>query len=385
MFTLEKPQPDFEAFREVLMGEEKPRRTHFVEYAIDFDMMNTIAERLKIDMKPFPDMLHYIPEELNIPQQPLDVYEMARSTIKFFHQMGYDYVQNFICSPGVALLIHLSLFGKRRLADDTAPYATPGVKRVWVEENKGLVSSWEEFEELKSQEILQLPIKEVYEFISENLPEGMKVASAGGSLWEVALERVMGYVNLFRKLHEDPDLVKAVLDWIGERLYKEYKEVVKFDCVGVIFHADDLGYKKGTMVNPDVYREMVFPWFKRYAALAHQHGKMYWYHACGNVSAVIEDFIEDVKIDAFHSFQDEIMPVWEFQEKYGDRVAVLGGVDVDKLVRYDVDAIRTHVRSILDKCMPRGRYALGSGNSVTNYVPPENYLAMLDEGRKWKP
>jgi uroporphyrinogen decarboxylase len=26
---------------------------------------------------------------------------------------------------------------------------------------------------------------------------------------------------------------------------------------------------------------------------------------------------------------------------------------------------------------------LGTGNSVANYVPLKNYLAMLDEGRKW--
>jgi uroporphyrinogen decarboxylase len=30
--------------------------------------------------------------------------------------------------------------------------------------------------------------------------------------------------------------------------------------------------------------------------------------------------------------------------------------------------------------MPGGRYALGSGNSVANYVPIENYFAMLEEG-----
>jgi len=33
--------------------------------------------------------------------------------------------------------------------------------------------------------------------------------------------------------------------------------------------------------------------------------------------------------------------------------------------------------------MPGGGYALGSGNSITNYIPVENYLIMLDEGAKW--
>ena len=29
-----------------------------------------------------------------------------------------------------------------------------------------------------------------------------------------------------------------------------------------------------------------------------------------------------------------------------------------------------------------GGYCLGTGNSVANYIPLANYLAMLDEGRK---
>ena len=37
-------------------------------------------------------------------------------------------------------------------------------------------------------------------------------------------------------------------------------------------------------------------------------------------------------------------------------------------------------RRILEACMPGGGYALGSGNSVANYVKVENFLAMLDEG-----
>ena len=97
----------------------------------------------------------------------------------------------------------------------------------------------------------------------------------------------------------------------------------------------------------------------------------------------MEDLIEDVKIDAKHSFEDAIMPVSEFKKEYGDRIAVLGGVDVGKLRHLKEKELHQYVRDILDKCMPGGGYALGSGNSIINYLPIENYLAMLDEGAKW--
>jgi uroporphyrinogen decarboxylase len=45
--------------------------------------------------------------------------------------------------------------------------------------------------------------------------------------------------------------------------------------------------------------------------------------------------------------------------------------------------VRRRVRETLKVCQPGGGFALGTGNTVANYVPVDNYLAMLDEGRKF--
>jgi len=144
-----------------------------------------------------------------------------------------------------------------------------------------------------------------------------------------------------------------------------------------------MGYRTGTMMSPAFLREHVFPWLKRYADLAHSHGKLLLLHSCGNLLEIMDELIGQVGIDGYHSFQDVIVPVQEFQRRYGARVAVLGGVDVDRLARLSAEELRGYCRRILDECMPRGRYVFGSGNSVTNYIPPENYLAMMEEGLRW--
>jgi uroporphyrinogen decarboxylase len=66
-----------------------------------------------------------------------------------------------------------------------------------------------------------------------------------------------------------------------------------------------------------------------------------------------------------------------------DRIALLGGIDIHLLCIFNEAQVREHVRNVLRICMAGGGYALGTGNSVPNYVPFENYLAMLDEGRKF--
>jgi D-alanyl-D-alanine carboxypeptidase len=58
-------------------------------------------------------------------------------------------------------------------------------------------------------------------------------------------------------------------------------------------------------------------------------------------------------------------------------------VDVDLLARGTEEQVRTRTRGILESCAPSRGYVLGSGNSITNYVSPRNYLAMLDEGWRY--
>jgi uroporphyrinogen decarboxylase len=151
----------------------------------------------------------------------------------------------------------------------------------------------------------------------------------------------------------------------------------------MLYVSDDLGYKTATMLPPADLRRLILPWHKRFAELAHARGKLVFLHSCGQMYDLMDEYIDDVKIDAKHSFEDVIMPVTEAKRRYGVRLTLLGGMDVDFLARADEASIRARTRDYLDLCMPGGGYFLGTGNWVTHYIPLDNYLAMLDEGRKW--
>lgn len=94
------------------------------------------------------------------------------------------------------------------------------------------------------------------------------------------------------------------------------------------------------------------------------------------------DDICDTGIDAKHSFEDKIMKVEDAHDKWGDRIAMIGGVDVNILAAGTEADVRKRTREVLDVCGPKGGYVLGTGNSVANYIPTGNYLAMIDEGRR---
>ncbi len=163
------------------------------------------------------------------------------------------------------------------------------------------------------------------------------------------------------------------------------QRMLEFDRVKIIWGSDDMGFKTGTLISPDDLREFVLPGHKVMAQMAHETGRPYLLHSCGNLTAIMDDLIEDVGIDALHSFEDTIISIISIKEQYGDRIAVLGGIDVDFMCRASEHEVRKRVRHTLTKCMSGGGYCLGTGNSVANYIPLHNYLAMLDEGRKFKP
>ena len=354
---LPNPSPNFHNLEKVLRGEAQPQRVYFIEALIDDEIIQYVRENIMNQV--------YVP----LTEETKEDY--IKQTIDFYYRMGYD------CIALAVEWQNLPTF-KERMTKDTA--FLPRGQRRWVEEGGGIIKSWKDFERIRWDDIR--PDLQTLDYAQKYLPHGMKV-TVSATVFEMILERFLGYEDLFFLSHDDPQLVETVFAQWGQRVYKAYEEAASHPAVGAIFHADDLGYKTGLMMSPEFLRKNVFPWFKKYAFLAHEQGKMYWYHCCGNVLEVMEDLIEDVRIDAFHSFQDVIMPVGEFMKKYGNRIAALGGIDVDTLGRMSEVGLRKYVRNTLNECMP-GRYALGMGNSVTNYVPPQNYLAMVEEGLRWR-
>ncbi len=90
-----------------------------------------------------------------------------------------------------------------------------------------------------------------------------------------------------------------------------------------------------------------------------------------------------MRIDAKHSFEDTIESVVDAKKSYGDRLSLLGGIDVDFLCRATEKEVRARVRATLEACMPGRRLLPRHRQQVTNYIPLDNYLAMLDEGRRF--
>jgi len=350
-----QPAPDFDRLRRTLLRQSEPDRVSFLELKADDEI---IAAVMGVS-----------------PATARDKTEKDRWTrlqVQFWHQLGYDTVR---LRCGLRLPMH------RAAVNDTA--ALSRGQREWQSESDGPIANWEDFEKYPWPRAEDVDFSEI-ELASKILPDGMKLIVSPYGMLE-PLMWLMGYAPFALALYDAPDLIAAMVERIWNIFVPISEAVLQMDSVGGLIPGDDMGFKTATMIAPDHLRQYIFPYHQKLAELAHARGKLYILHSCGNLETVMDDLIDSVQIDVKHSFEDIIVPVETFKARYGRRVGVAGGIDVHLLTRGTPDEVRARTRQVLDACMPGGGYALGTGNSVANYIPVQNYLAMLDEGRRWRP
>ena len=91
----------------------------------------------------------------------------------------------------------------------------------------------------------------------------------------------------------------------------------------------------------------------------------------------MEVLITDLNYDGKHSFEDNILRVEDSYDRWKGRIAILGGMDVNFVIEASEEDIKRRSRNMIEKSLDCGGYALGTGNSVPEYIPVEKYLAMI--------
>lgn len=335
-------KPDFEQMSRVLARGVPQRPVLF-----DLFMNNTLYERLTGE------------------PCPADADWKVRTgwVARAFAAAGYDYVTT-----------HASAFS-------FAKHRRAQIKTLSLNDSENM-TTWEAFESYSWDDPGSYSTDH-YASLEGVLPEGMKymVMGPGGVLENII--SLVGYEELCYLIYEEPDLVAAISDKVGSLLLKYYEAIVGYDSVGFICSNDDWGFKTQTFLSPDDMRKYIFPWHKKIVRLAHEHGKPVMLHSCGQYRRVLDDVIDDIGFDARHSYEDTIVPVEEAYEEYNGRIAVLGGLDMNFLCTSDVAAVRARAEAMLERTKTRGAYALGTGNSVPEYIPWPSYRAILEAAQAY--
>jgi uroporphyrinogen decarboxylase len=298
-----------------------------------------------------------------------------RDEVEFHLAAGYD------CVP-----IMLPFVGPRSMTvidSHRTTYKGGLQERAWVAERDGVITTMEDFDRFQWPEIADAYFGD-FEEVRRHLPPEMKVVGTMNCIFEQVSE-AMGLETFSLNLYDQPDLVRAMFDRLGGLGTRCIERMMQFDCVGAIWLTDDLCHKGGPIISPRMLREFVFPWYRKYVAMVHARGLPILFHSCGNTEPLFEDLV-GLGFDALHPLEANSVDIYRAKKTIGDRICLVGNLDLSyMLTRATPDEVVEDVKKHVRELGPGGGYCLGSSNSIPNYVPLENFIAMnracLEHGR----
>ncbi len=188
----------------------------------------------------------------------------------------------------------------------------------------------------------------------------------------------MGLENFSVALYENRPFVERVLDtycdWtaaVAERICQ-----LGFD---VFVSTDDMAFKTTTFFSPATFRDLVLP---RYRRVAKKITLPWVIHSDGNLLPFLDDLLS-LGIVGLHPNEKGAVDIRAMKRNYGDRLCLLGNVDLNILGLGTPEEVEQEVRGLIRDIGPGGGYIVTSGNSLAGYLKPENVLALSQAVQKY--
>lgn len=287
--------------------------------------------------------------------------------VEFWYKAGYDYIK----------LQPKADFNPMKIGvNNNVTYNDDGsIFRKWASEGKGVIT------DLQSLDTFQFPTKFDFDYsnfenVKKFLPEGMGVIGQYGDIFTMTWE-MMGFENFSSALFEQENLIEQLNNKLGDLVLSMFEYFAESDVVDAIWYSDDIAYTNGLLVSPTVLDKYFFQWLKKIGSLAKKHNKPFIYHSDGVLWEVFDKIIE-CGVTAIHPIEPKAMEISEVREKVGDRLCLIGNIDVDLLSRGTPSKVREKVIKNVETAGYKSGYCIGSGNSIPEYVKFENYKMMID-------
>jgi len=114
----------------------------------------------------------------------------------------------------------------------------------------------------------------------------------------------------------------------ADRIIEITGEVLKHTPIDVFWFWEDMAYKGGPLVGPDLFRKFAFPHYRRVCDWLRGQGiKHIGLDSDGNMSSLIPIWL-DAGLDHLWPFEVQSgMDVLAVRKQYGRRLAIMGGLD----------------------------------------------------------
>ena len=191
-----------------------------------------------------------------------------------------------------------------------------------------------------------------------------------------------GIQQTFVDLAQNPKIVECIRDHIVN-YFVEYNPKV-FEAadgeVDMFMMGDDVGGQRGPLLSPQMWRRYFKDAFRTYCDIAHKYGLKVMYHTCGDVYALIPDFI-DCGLDMLQSLQPQAtnMDIKRLKQEFGKDLSFQGGMDIQQVLPLGTpDDVRKMVKYAADNAKPGGGYFFGTAHNIQADTDMQNVVALFE-------
>jgi uroporphyrinogen decarboxylase len=188
---------------------------------------------------------------------------------------------------------------------------------------------------------------------------------------------LMGMENVLVDMIALPDELEAFFDRICAYFLRLVDVALEYDLDGIYF-GDDWGQQRGLIMGPEHWRRFIKPRMARLYERVKSKGKYVIQHSCGDCNEILGDLIE-IGLDCYQTFQPEIYDIHEVKQKYGDKLAIWGGVSTQQVLPYlKPKEVQEEIVRVIKALRKDGGLIIAPTHALPFDVPPDNILAMAE-------
>lgn len=185
------------------------------------------------------------------------------------------------------------------------------------------ITKWRDV--IKTPDLTGFDWEAYYAKKTKDIDHENKYLSVTNGDYFLTLVSLMGFENTMLALYEEPEEVKALLEYISEFYLLVQKMQIKYAKPdGMVLMDDDAAFR-APFFSVDMYREFFKPYHKLNCDLALENNMVIERHDCGLCEQFIPDWI-DLGISAWNPAQvtNDLVGI---KKKYGRKLAINGGWD----------------------------------------------------------
>ena len=194
------------------------------------------------------------------------------------------------------------------------------------------------------------------------------------------MRRSMGDVVMLESMYLNPAWIHDFCDVVTNMMIRHYEYL--FSEVGIpdgMFIYEDMGYTYGPFCSPELQRELIHPYHKRFIDFIHSYGIPFIMHSCGKIRPFLQSIV-DSGVDCLQVLEAKAgQDVREMAETSGKKIAFMGNLNILAFETNNRNEIEKEIIPKLDDIRKnRIPYVFHSDHSIPRSVKLDTYKYALE-------